>query len=254
MAPSIPVPDPSSAGGAFPPCCQALLATVPPDEAATCANCGAWWSPALPRVGRVDDRDPRLPANDDRPTGHVDVVTDCEVLAAWLPVICGRSTQREPGGGGPPRNHGERADHVDDHHRDRKRGLRRALVTLGRLDLLERAGHERAWRVLWLAYVRCGPVYRLQEQKKAGGLVSLVARTFASAERQGHWEKLKHRSVRDHQVETFGIRLLTEAHERYEDVVHGVVRVPQGPEHPVAVARQLDELFAKAAGSKPGKP
>lgn len=83
----------------------------------------------------------------------VDVEGDLDTLAHWLPTIVGRVVTHGGTGGGSPRR-GERPDALDAHHRS----LRRALGALTRLDALERAGQHRHGRVLWCAYVLCGPV------------------------------------------------------------------------------------------------
>lgn len=171
-----------------------------------------------------------------RPLAPVDVQGDLDALARWLPAIVGRAVAYGGAGGGAPR-HGERPDAIDEHHR----GLRRALATLSRLDALERAGHHRHVRVLWVAYVLCGPVFALQH---AGGLEDFIATRFASREQLAHWKAHKSRSVRELQIERYGARLLTGAAGAYESAVRGTLARPgRTPEAP-PLAAELDQLLA----------
>ena len=222
------------------PCCRArsLALDVAPEAATTCGACGAWWSPALPFLGRLPDgeaQEPTVPANDIG-SDPVDAEGDVALLASWLPAIGGFEV---PGRSRWP-------DHVSI---DLPCGLQRALAVLTRLDTLARVGvgPTAPWRVLWWAYVVPGPMPR-------GGLAERVTERFAPPAHWRFWKGHKSRHVRDHQIRVFGGSLLAEAQAAYEDVARGIVAAPAtrlSPEHPTAVARRLAAHFDRSFADTP---
>lgn len=197
-----------------------LYALANPGPWIDCPGCASRW--------RVDPP---------RPLAPVDVQGDLDALARWLPTIVGRAVAYGGVGGGAPR-HGERPDAVDEHHRS----LRRALGTLSRLDALERAGQHRHVRVLWVAYVLCGPVFALQH---SGGLEDFVAHRFASREQLAHWKAHKSRSVRELQIARYGARLLAGAATAYTSAARGTLAPPRRTPEAPPLAAELDELLTR---------
>lgn len=172
----------------------------------------------------------------------VDVPADLDALARWLPTICGRAMPLQGTDGRSAPRLGTRPDHVDEHHRDRRSGLRTALTALSRLDALERAGHRREVRVLWYAYVLCGPeLVRMHR----GGREDLVAQRFASKEQLAFWQNHKNSSVRHAQMQALGTRLLAAGRAAYEALANG--ERPRAPEAPAELTADVQELLERTA-------
>jgi hypothetical protein len=197
-----------------------LYALHHPGRRVACPGCTSFWEVDPPRA-----------------LAPVDVEGDLGTLAHWLPTIVGRAVAYGGTGGGSPR-HGERPDAIDAHHRS----LRHALGVLTCLDALERAGQHRHVRVLWYAYVLCGP--ELVRTHK-GGLADLVAHQFASREQLAFWKQHKSRSVRDYQIAQCGARLLAGATSAYESVVRGTLHGVVRPLEPEGLPATLDELVTR---------
>jgi predicted RNA-binding Zn-ribbon protein involved in translation (DUF1610 family) len=213
-------------------CLGAYLRAAETWHPVACPDCGHEWVCRRPR------RD-----------APVDVPGDLEALARWLPAIVGRAWA--PGDGGTSARHGERSDHVDAHHRDRRAGLRTALGALATLDALERAGDHRLVRVLWFAYVLVGP--ELAKTHK-GGREDLVAGQFGSRDQLAFWKSHKSRSVRATQIETYGRNLLAGARAAYEAVARGRrVAPPPAPDGDVTqeLSRLLERTLARVASGAP---
>lgn len=179
-------------------CLGAYRVAAETHRVTTCPGCGWAWRVEPPRV--------------------VDVPADLDALARWLPAIVGRAMPLAGTDGRAAPRLGERPDHVDEHHRDRRSGLRTALEALSRLDAMERAGRRREVRVLWYAYVLTGPEL---VKIHAGGLEDLVATRFASKEQLAFWRSHKSANVRRTQIHTHGSRLLSTARAAYESFVRG---------------------------------
>lgn len=195
----------------------------------TCPGCGWAWRVEPPRV--------------------VDVPADLDALARWLPAIVGRAMPLAGTDGRAAPRLGERPDHVDEHHRDRRSGLRTALAALSRLDAMERAGRRREVRVLWYAYVLCGPEL---VKIHAGGREDLVAQRFASEDLQKTWKELKSVNVRKMQIRGYGTRLLSGARAAYESAVRGTDHArPPGTEVSSELERLLARSLAKVANDLP---
>lgn len=193
----------------------------------TCPGCGWAWRVEPPRV--------------------VDVPADLDALARWLPAIVGRAMPLAgTDGRGAPRL-GERPDHVDEHHRDRRSGLRTALAALSVLDAMERAGQKRHVRVLWFAYVLTGPELVKVYEKAMGGLETIVAERFVSAEQRAFWAAHKSAVVARHQLREAGTRILTGARSAYVAALHALDAPRSTPARMPAehLAGDLDVLLAK---------
>lgn len=177
-------------------CLGAYLLAVETRRATTCPECHAVWRADAPRELIVD------------------VPADLEAVARWLPTIAGRAwAPSEEGGRGAPR-HGERSDHVDEHHRDARGGMRRALEALAVLEAMERAGERRHVRVLWFAYVLTGPEHA-KANARFGGLDGLVGEQFAPQEQIAAWSAHKSRRAAHHQLAALGGRYLRGARDAY---------------------------------------
>ena len=178
----------------------------------------------------------------------VDVVGDLEVLALWLPTIGGRAVNYDAQRGGSPR-HGERSDAIDERHRRLHDGLRRALASLGHLDQLERAGQHQHVKVLWYAYVLCGPELARTHH---GGLADLVGWKFAEPDQVKRWKSARNRVVKAVGPELHGQKLLDGAHAAYVAAVRGHLRVPPRAAAPVALSERLDHLLARTLDQPTG--
>lgn len=198
---------------------------------ATCAACGAAWSA---------DRRPRA--------APVDVPADLEALARWLPTIAGRALPIGASGGGAAPRAG-RTDFVDERHRDNRSGLRTALAALTVLDAMERAGQSRHVRVLWYAYVICGPelAARADPSAPGAGVEVLVAERFTSREQLAYWRSHKSAVVRRAQTRAHGAQLLGGARAAYEGTARGHTRAPAPPPERRQLSHELDALLARTA-------
>lgn len=199
-----------------------LLASDHPGRTVHCPKCDTRWyvePEALPR--------------------HLDLEGDMEALARWLPVLFGRAVNYDAQGGGTPL-HGQRNDHIDAHHRDRRGGLRVALQTLARLEALVAAEQDRHARVLWFAFGQCGPELVLRHK---GGRADLVAEHFATKEQKARWESRKSRVLRGVGPARYGQELLRGAVAAYVSAVRGTLRpTPSAPPTPAT----LSQLLARA--------
>lgn len=212
-------------------CLGAYLVAVETRRATACPACASIW--------RVD-----TPARE-----HVvDVPADLDALARWLPTIGGRAWAPSEMGRGAPRN-GERPDHVDEHHRDPRSGLRRGLRALSVLDAMERAGQRRHVRVLWFAYVLTGPELVKVYERTGQCLEMQVGYRFVSAEQRAFWAAHKSAVVARHQLREAGERILAGARGAYV----AALRALDAPAAPATTPRSpapqlagdLDALIAK---------
>ena len=223
-----------------PRCLGAYLRAAETWRAVACPDCGYEWVCRRPR------RD-----------APVDVPGDLEALARWLPAIVGRAWTPGDGGTASAARHGERSDHTDAHHRDRRAGLRTALVALATLDALERAGQHRHVQVLWLGYVLCGPERARRDaagKESRVGREALVAQQFAPREQLAFWKSHKSRGVRANQIETYGRNLLSGARAAYEAARRGtLVAPPPAPDVEVSqeLSRLLERTLARIASGAP---
>lgn len=180
-------------------CLDAHLLATELGRPVTCPGCGADWYDPPPLERRVD-----IPA-------------DLGAVARCFATIYGRALPLgAPEGGRGARVDG-RPEHVDEHHRDARSGVRTAMAAITRLDQLERLGYQLEADVLWFAYVVSGETLAARH----GGVENLVASRFAAASRLAHWKGHKARRVRQVQMRAHGGSLLAQASDAYEALVRG---------------------------------